>query len=131
MTFLVGQGADLNKFHLIGFSLGAHVVGRAGHTTYGAVPRITGKQPFFKSPKSIRQWPIFCETITGLDPAFPLFDTVDEVQRLDPTDGRFVDVIHTNAGFIRDGRIGFPFPVGHVDFWPNGGLSQRVHCLSN
>ena len=54
----------------------------------------------------------------GLDPShtdefFPL----DEPDlRLDTTDAQFVDIIHT------EGR--FTVPIGHVDFFPNGGLVQ-------
>lgn len=32
-----------NNIHLVGFSLGAHLVGNAGKTTEGRVKRITGK----------------------------------------------------------------------------------------
>jgi len=42
INFLLEQGADLNNFHVIGFSLGAHVAGKAGATANGLVPRITG-----------------------------------------------------------------------------------------
>ena len=42
VNFLISQGVDLSKLHLIGFSMGAHVVGRAGHITNGVLPRITG-----------------------------------------------------------------------------------------
>lgn len=54
----------------------------------------------------------------GLDPShtdefFPL-DDVDE--RLDVSDANFVDIIHT------EGR--FTVPIGHIDFFPNGGLVQ-------
>ena len=42
INFLVEQGADLKNFHVIGFSLGAHVAGRAGATVNGLLPRITG-----------------------------------------------------------------------------------------
>lgn len=37
------KGADINKFHLIGHSLGAHTVGYAGmYVQSGRIPRITG-----------------------------------------------------------------------------------------
>ena len=41
--FLLEQGANINSFHLIGFSLGAHVCGRVGALFMGHLPRITGK----------------------------------------------------------------------------------------
>lgn len=42
IKFLLGQGAELKNFHLIGFSLGAHIVGHAGKSMSGLIPRITG-----------------------------------------------------------------------------------------
>ncbi|CAG9789878.1 unnamed protein product [Diatraea saccharalis] len=95
--------------------------------------------------------------ITGLDPAFPLFDKLPLIQRLDPTDADFVDVIHTDAGIfgnfpkllasyqtntsdkelqginqqLTESKIlppGFNRPTGHVDFYPNGGISPQPGC---
>jgi pancreatic triacylglycerol lipase len=35
-----------------------------------------------------------------------------------------VDVIHTDAGPFISGGLGILQPVGHVDFYPNGGIEQ-------
>ncbi|XP_075676898.1 uncharacterized protein LOC113799451 isoform X2 [Dermatophagoides pteronyssinus] len=92
-----------SRFHLIGFSLGAHVAGFAGQE----VANIS--------------------RITGLDPASPLFEGYPANVRLDPSDAQFVDVIHSNGdGFIRGG-LGVYEPMGSVDFYPNGGRVQ-VGC---
>lgn len=89
-----------SRFHLIGFSLGAHVAGFAGQ-------EITN-----------------ISRITGLDPASPLFEGYPVNVRLDPSDAKFVDVIHSNGdGFIRGG-LGVYEPMGSVDFYPNGGRVQ-------
>lgn len=37
-------GGNWNQVHLVGFSLGAHVVGNAGRTTGARPSRITGKR---------------------------------------------------------------------------------------
>ena len=68
--------------------------------------------------------------ITGLDPAAG--PTIGNVKTF-TTDADFVDIIHTNGG---DGRGGDGFgifkPLGHVDFYPNGGHRQpkctRARC---
>ena len=51
---------------------------------------------------------------------------------MDPTDAKFVDVIHSNAQKLPL-EIGFGImqPVGHVDFYPNGGKNQPGCALSN
>lgn len=50
LNFLNGfTGVSFKNMHLIGFSLGAHIVGIAGRELNGAVARITGKsylQPY-------------------------------------------------------------------------------------
>ncbi|XP_032672754.1 uncharacterized protein LOC116844814 [Odontomachus brunneus] len=90
----------LEKVHMIGFSLGAHVAGFAG-AELGNVSRIT-----------------------GLDPAGPLFESQDPMVRLDATDANFVDVIHSNGEQLLLGGLGSWQPMGHVDYYPNGGKMQ-------
>jgi len=92
--------ASLDSFHLIGFSLGAHVSGHAG--------------------KQIK-----LKRISGLDPAGPLFENFPSSVRLDSGDAEFVDVIHTNADSLLWGGLGAYEPMGHVDFYPNGGRMQK------
>ncbi|XP_029678189.1 uncharacterized protein LOC115244579 [Formica exsecta] len=90
----------LEKVHMIGFSLGAHVAGFAG-AELGNVSRIT-----------------------GLDPAGPLFESQDPRVRLDATDANFVDVIHSNGEQLILGGLGSWQPMGDVDYYPNGGKVQ-------
>ncbi|POI35929.1 hypothetical protein CIB84_000317 [Bambusicola thoracicus] len=87
--------------HIIGHSLGAHVAGEAGKRRPGV-----GR-------------------ITGLDPAQPYFqDTPIEV-RLDKSDAEFVDVIHTDtAPIIPNLGFGMAPAIGHLDFYPNGGVEM-------
>ncbi|GBP87691.1 Pancreatic lipase-related protein 2 [Eumeta japonica] len=97
LNFLIDEGVSMDDVHLIGHSLGAHVVGIAG--------------------AYVQKGPI--DTITGLDPALPLFTLGNPDARLDRHDARHVEVIHTCGGYL-----GFATPLGHVDFYPNGGTSQ-------
>lgn len=90
--------------HLIGHSLGSHSAGACGHyVTRGRIARIT-----------------------GLDPALPLFSSAPLSARLDQSDAEFVDVIHTDGGVN-----GFAQPIGHVDFYPNGGGWTQPGCTLN
>ncbi|XP_041975193.1 pancreatic lipase-related protein 2-like [Aricia agestis] len=70
-------GGDWDRVHLVGYSLGAHVVGNAGREVGGLPKRIT-----------------------GLDPAGPLWG---HSYSLDTNAGQYVEVIHTCA--IRRGAI--------------------------
>lgn len=60
---------------------------------------------------------------SGMDPAGPLFTKWPKSLKLDAEDAEFVDVIHTDAGIF-----GYPRSVGHVDFWPNRGISPQPGC---
>ncbi|XP_030425921.1 pancreatic lipase-related protein 2-like [Gopherus evgoodei] len=86
-----------SHIHIIGHSLGAHAAGDAGR-------RIRG-----------------IKRITGLDPAGPFFEDTPPKVRLDPTDARFVDVIHSNAAQFPTVGLGMVNTTGHLDFYPNGG----------
>ncbi|XP_033640396.1 pancreatic lipase-related protein 2-like [Asterias rubens] len=104
MQFLNTEtGAQFDRMHLIGHSLGAHISGFAGAFQPGI-----GR-------------------ISGLDPAGPNFSLNDPSCRLDPTDAIFVDVIHTDAEAIGAGIVQV---VGHMDFYPNGGKEQP-ECPAN
>lgn len=88
---------SLERTHIVGHSLGAHTAGYAGaYVQSGKVGRIT-----------------------GLDPAGPAFYLKDCDHRLDESDAAFVDVIHTAVG-----SAGHYKNLGHVDFYPNGGIYQ-------
>ena len=64
-------------------------------------------------------------SVSGLDPASPYYTDRDPEVRLDPTDAKYVDVIHTNLPII-----GTEQRVGHIDFFPNGG-SVQPGCFTN
>lgn len=61
--------------------------------------------------------------ITGLDAAYPLYMNTGSEGHLAKSDAMFVDVIHTDGG-----NFGFPNPLGHVDFYPNGGKPVQPGC---
>ncbi|XP_073537369.1 pancreatic triacylglycerol lipase-like isoform X1 [Phyllobates terribilis] len=85
--------------HLIGHSLGAHTAGEAGKRKRGI------------------------SRISGLDPAEPYFQSTPTEVRLDPSDAALVDVVHTDAGpLVPSLGFGMSQVVGHLDFFPNGGI---------
>ncbi|KAL1117636.1 hypothetical protein AAG570_003951 [Ranatra chinensis] len=93
---------SLDNVHLIGHSLGAHVAGLAGAAVKkGTVARIT-----------------------GLDPAGPPFTILDKKYKLDTSHAKFVDIIHTSI-------VGHGKPMGHADFYPNGGGPDQPGCKAD
>lgn len=91
---------DLGKVHMVGFSLGAQIIGLIGQ---GVQQKCNQK----------------VDRLTGLDPAGPIYQNQDISMRLDKSDAKFVDVIHSNMGMF-----GYYGSMGHVDFFPNCGTSQ-------
>ncbi|XP_059050838.1 hepatic triacylglycerol lipase-like [Achroia grisella] len=93
-------GGDWNNVHLIGVSLGAHVVGSAGMQVGGISARVT-----------------------GLDAAGPLW--TGNTNALNSSAAQYVEVIHTDGG-----RLGIFNPIGDADFYPNGGRHPQPGCLT-
>ncbi|CAN7995415.1 unnamed protein product [Ixodes hexagonus] len=95
-------GAKQETFHCIGHSLGAQICGYAGARLRGL-----GR-------------------ISGLDPAGPFFYRMPPAVRLDPSDAKFVDVIHSDASmpYLLFEGLGVNEMVGHLDFYPNNGNDQ-------
>uniref|UniRef100_A0A1E1W799 Lipase domain-containing protein n=3 Tax=Pectinophora gossypiella TaxID=13191 RepID=A0A1E1W799_PECGO len=89
-------GASYGSMHLVGFSLGSHLVGNAGRQLGGRLARIT-----------------------ALDPAGPLW--VYNSNRVSANDAIYVEGIHTNGGMV---GLGLGSAIGHADFFPNGGVTQ-------
>ncbi|XP_050091085.1 pancreatic lipase-related protein 2-like [Anopheles aquasalis] len=87
----------MERLHLVGHSLGAHIAGNTGHSLKTAQLQV----------------------IYGLDPASINFFQDEPETRLSPDDAAYVEVIHTNTQFS-----GYPAPIGHVDFYMNYGRKQ-------
>ncbi|XP_055599514.1 inactive pancreatic lipase-related protein 1-like [Uranotaenia lowii] len=94
-TLVATTGVSYNSINLIGHSLGAHAAGNAGRMV--------------ASPLN---------TIIGLDAAGVSFSLSDN-DILSPNDAQYVEVMYTAAG-----SLGFDLPLGHSNFFPNGGRSQ-------
>ena len=51
--------------------------------------------------------------------------------RLDSTDALYVDIVHTNGKHLPELGLGMLQPIGHVDFYPNGGQHQPGCSLNS
>ncbi|XP_050342041.1 pancreatic triacylglycerol lipase-like [Nymphalis io] len=91
-------GGNWNQLHLVGFSLGAHIVGNAGRTIGGRAARVT-----------------------GLDPAGPQWG--GNSNALNRNSGVYVESIHTDGGLL-----GIFDPISNADFYPNGGRNPQPGC---
>lgn len=102
-----GQGISPKRFHLIGYSLGAHICGFMGRL----VKEIEG---------------VAIGRISAIDPASKIFFGYGNDIHLNTNDTDYLDVIHTSGGFnLVTGAVGIYQPIGHVDYYPNGGLKQK------
>lgn len=86
-----------SSVHLIGHSLGAHLMGMVG--------------------KKVK-----VDWITGLDPALPGYEEKQPLNRLTPADATFVEVVHTNRG-----DYGVDWLCGTVDYFINNGGPAQPH----
>ncbi|KAF2883706.1 hypothetical protein ILUMI_22456 [Ignelater luminosus] len=92
---------SLSEIHVLGHSMGGQMAGFVGQETQ-------------------KQCGVHIGRISGLDPAGPLYQGLDESRRLDESDAVFVDVIHTNERIL-----GYYGPCGTVDFFVNCGMQQN------
>ncbi|XP_034841240.1 phospholipase A1-like [Maniola hyperantus] len=93
---------ESRNVHLIGHSLGAHVMGLAGEK--------------LKDDKFV------VARVTGLDPAGPFFELPSYLPGITSEAASFVDIIHTDCE-----ALGYVSNIGHADFYPNGG-NWQPHC---
>ncbi|XP_076055979.1 uncharacterized protein LOC143034020 isoform X2 [Oratosquilla oratoria] len=94
----------VDLLHMVGHSLGGHIAGYTGKHFHGNTSRIT-----------------------GLDPAGLMFHNTVPSKRLDKSDAKYVDVMHTNGcttAWVWTNCFGINEDLGHTDFWPNGGQIQ-------
>uniref|UniRef100_A0A8D8MA48 Pancreatic lipase-related protein 2 n=1 Tax=Cacopsylla melanoneura TaxID=428564 RepID=A0A8D8MA48_9HEMI len=103
---MVSIGADPQKIHIVGFSLGAHVAGYAG--------------------RGVQNKGVKIGRITGLDPASPLFRQLlaTSLVSLNFADAHYVDIIHSDGARHWSEGLGLFESIGHSDYFPNGGLDQ-------
>lgn len=95
---------NFNNVHFIGHGFGGHIAGLAGAHLAGKIGRIT-----------------------ALDPRIYRMSSIKTRERINSTNGIFVDVIHTcwsNYWWHSEAAT----LIGHADFYPNGGLCAQPGC---
>ncbi|XP_026762735.1 pancreatic lipase-related protein 2-like [Galleria mellonella] len=97
---LQNVGFDPKKLELLGLSLGGETISFIAKS--------------FKALSGIK-----FSRLTALDPTGPCFRNLGPEYRLDQSDADYVEVVSTNM----DG-LGLATPVGHVNFYINGGEYQ-------
>ncbi|XP_061386580.1 vitellogenin-1-like [Musca vetustissima] len=100
------QCIPVENIHLIGHSLGAQIVGKAGRQ----YKELTGQS---------------LPRITGLDPANPCFNEGEQLSGISRGDATFVDIIHSNPGVLGKSQS-----LGDVDFYPNGKQAIQPGCVN-
>lgn len=118
LASLANLGKLDNRIHLVGHSLGAHVMGKAGRVFTG-------------------QYGTQVVRITGLDPAGPrwfpgmILDAYPDLNNntISMESAAFVDIIHTNGDLEPSAAslwpaLGAAYQLGHMDFYPDGGEWQ-------
>ncbi|KAK9507689.1 hypothetical protein O3M35_007490 [Rhynocoris fuscipes] len=104
---LIRLGLHPKNIHLIGHSLGAHIMSYMAKGIH--------------SPSKY----------LALDPAQPGFEGASKKVKLTKGDAQYIDVIHTSAKpLIPFLGFGLMAPAGDVDFYMNGGTTQPG-CLSD
>ncbi|XP_047103185.1 pancreatic lipase-related protein 2-like isoform X1 [Schistocerca piceifrons] len=107
LLHMIQSGIQPSQIHVIGFSLGAHVAACASNI--------------------LRSHNILLGRITGLDPASPIYKSsllLQSYRKLDTNDAAYVDIIHTDGSRTWAEGFGLLRPLGHADFYPNGGRTQ-------
>lgn len=102
---------QIKNIHVIAHSLGSHV----GVYIAKRIIEKTGEK---------------LNRVTLLDPAAPMFEfsvlgNMVTLFAINKDDAKFMDVVHTDAG-----HYGIKSPVGHIDFYPNGGTRVQPECIA-
>jgi len=102
---------------LVGHSMGAHLAGFLASSLDRENLRIVGEFSLACRTKANRAG-------AALDPAGKDISCAALNARLDAGDAAFVQVLHSNGAPLSSGGLGTMDPLGHVDFYVNGGEKQ-------